>query len=47
MKQRPTARLRALVKRGKFLELPAAFDYAIEQATVEKAYRKKKRGVPQ
>ena len=26
MKQRPTARLRALVKRGKFLELPAAFD---------------------
>lgn len=32
MKQRPTAQLRALVKRGKFLELP------------EKAYRKKKRG---
>ena len=26
MKQHPTAQLRALVKRGKFLELPAAFD---------------------
>ena len=40
MRQSPTTRLRALVKRGKFLELPAA----IERATVEQAYGKKKRG---
>ncbi len=40
MKQHPTAHLRALVKRGKFLELPAA----IERATVEQAYGKKRRG---
>ncbi len=26
MKQHPTAQLRAIVKRGNFLELPAAFD---------------------
>ena len=40
MKQHHTALLCALVKRGKFLELPAA----IERATVEQAYGKKRRG---
>ena len=40
MKQHPTAQLRALVKRLKFIELRAA----IERATVEKIYGKKQRG---
>ena len=42
MIQRPTTRLRALVKRGKFLELPAAFDpftaRLIENAGFETVY---------